>query len=238
MLDLKKNYVCVMDMGFFQLSLRMSDGKDPKYPRIDLQATNNLLNIRTCVDSCDALRKLIIYFANDGDLNPPSPSPVPAQQSEESIPSSSSTSTKATQPQSPAVSTSPIAQGHFEQMQNLMEEAMKEYSSTTSESSGSNKGSPPTVINISSDKDEKPPTEMFLFPDESKTTKQSRSQQSAKAESDDDFDDDDVFCILDVPGMGIMVSIYRTGEPPFEYFLFCLSMLSLLVDCHVLSYIQ
>ena len=89
------DYVCVIDFGFFELSLRASDGKDQvsnfgnyefvklyclqfssfssslfqqKQPRSDLRASNNILHIRTCVDSCRALQELLCYFASDGDL--------------------------------------------------------------------------------------------------------------------------------------------------------------------------
>lgn len=66
--DLKKNYICVVDTGLFDLSLRMTDGKDYTHPKLDLRATNNIVHIRTCADSCRALQNLITYFANDGDL--------------------------------------------------------------------------------------------------------------------------------------------------------------------------
>ncbi|ELU17929.1 hypothetical protein CAPTEDRAFT_154368 [Capitella teleta] len=66
--DLKKNYVCVLDVGLFELSLRSSDGKDPRYPKTDLRLSNNIVHLRTCADSCHALAELINYIAADGDL--------------------------------------------------------------------------------------------------------------------------------------------------------------------------
>lgn len=65
--DLRKDYVCVLDMGLFELSLRLSD-KSTFAPRIDLRASNNVLHIRTCADSGKALTELLTYFASDGDL--------------------------------------------------------------------------------------------------------------------------------------------------------------------------
>lgn len=57
-----------MDMGTFELSLKFTNGSDPRQPVFDLSMSNNLLNFRTCADSCVALMKLIKYFASDGDL--------------------------------------------------------------------------------------------------------------------------------------------------------------------------
>ncbi|XP_022329168.2 autophagy-related protein 2 homolog B-like [Crassostrea virginica] len=66
--DLKKDYVCVLDVESFELELRTSNGKDPKFPKTDLRLRSNKINMRTCSDSCQALFELIQYFANDGDL--------------------------------------------------------------------------------------------------------------------------------------------------------------------------
>lgn len=37
-------------------------------PRVDLRASNNVLHVRTCSDSCRPLMQLLTYFANDGDI--------------------------------------------------------------------------------------------------------------------------------------------------------------------------
>ncbi|KAI8514937.1 Autophagy protein [Branchiostoma belcheri] len=66
--DLKRNYVCVMDMGLFELKLTLNEGSDTKQPRFDLKASNNMLHIRTCSDSLAALMALLQYLAEDGDL--------------------------------------------------------------------------------------------------------------------------------------------------------------------------
>ena len=39
-----------------------------KYPKTDLRASNNIVHVRTCADSCHALGEFINYYANDGDL--------------------------------------------------------------------------------------------------------------------------------------------------------------------------
>lgn len=67
------DYVSVMDMGMFDLSLKTTDGMDLREPLIDLTMSNSMLNIRTCADSCVALMKLIKYLASDGDMQPECP---------------------------------------------------------------------------------------------------------------------------------------------------------------------
>lgn len=67
--DLSKDYVCVIDLGLFELSLRLSDKANGSTPRVDLRASNNMLHIRTCPDSARALTDLLSYFSGDGDLS-------------------------------------------------------------------------------------------------------------------------------------------------------------------------
>jgi len=69
--DLQRDYVCVLDLGLFELSLRLYDRAGEQNrgsPRVDLRASVNILHIRTCADSGKALTDLLTYFAADGDL--------------------------------------------------------------------------------------------------------------------------------------------------------------------------
>jgi len=69
--DLQRDYVCVVDLGLFELSLRLYDRAGEQNrgsPRVDLRASVNVLHIRTCADSGKALNDLLTYFAADGDL--------------------------------------------------------------------------------------------------------------------------------------------------------------------------
>ena len=38
-----------------------------RYPKLDLRASNNIVHVRTCSDTCSALSELIQYMADDGD---------------------------------------------------------------------------------------------------------------------------------------------------------------------------
>lgn len=44
---------------------------DETHPHMDLCASNNALNVRTCWDSASALCRLVTYIAVDGDNLPP-----------------------------------------------------------------------------------------------------------------------------------------------------------------------
>ena len=66
--DLVRDYVCVMDLGLFELSLRLNEKMCGGAPRVDLRASNNCLHVRTCADSGRALMQLLTYFASDGDI--------------------------------------------------------------------------------------------------------------------------------------------------------------------------
>lgn len=69
--DLMSNYICVMDLGVFELSLKFSKGSKQSnasnQPEVDLRMAVNVIHIRTCADSAFALCRLISYIASDGD---------------------------------------------------------------------------------------------------------------------------------------------------------------------------
>lgn len=114
--DLKRDYVCVMDVGLFELSLRLNDKMCGGAPRVDLRASNNVLHVRTCSDSGRALIQLLTYFASDGDLLPNTESTesitVPSSGDEESLLGDESINT--------------LSKSQVERVNSLMEEAMEE----------------------------------------------------------------------------------------------------------------
>lgn len=71
--DLVRDYINVIELGLFELSLKTTDKKDRAHPHIDLRVSNNILKINTCADSGRMLMLLIIYFASDGDLSTSAP---------------------------------------------------------------------------------------------------------------------------------------------------------------------
>jgi len=70
-LDLMSNYICVMDLGVFELTLKLSKSSKQSntvsQPEVDLRMAVNVIHIRTCADSAFAFCRLISYLASDGD---------------------------------------------------------------------------------------------------------------------------------------------------------------------------
>ncbi|KAG5882217.1 hypothetical protein JTB14_024728 [Gonioctena quinquepunctata] len=118
--DLRRDYISVIELGLFELSLRTNDKRSGINPHIDLRASNNVLNIHTCSDSGRMLMQLITYFANDGDISqalPPtesSPFSSPRHHVEQELVS--------VEPQD----ISNLSKSQHEHVNNLLGEAMKE----------------------------------------------------------------------------------------------------------------
>lgn len=71
-LDLMSNYICVMDLGVFELSLKLCKASNQSnntvsQPEVDLRMAVNVIHIRTCADSAFAFCRLLSYLASDGD---------------------------------------------------------------------------------------------------------------------------------------------------------------------------
>ncbi len=74
-------FVCVLEMEWFELTLRLCNNdqlegaEDSKLfsrlPDLSLDCSCNSLHLRTCIDSCIALRDLLVYLATCGDLRTP-----------------------------------------------------------------------------------------------------------------------------------------------------------------------
>ncbi|XP_066992632.2 autophagy-related protein 2 homolog A [Anabrus simplex] len=203
--DLRRDYVCVLDLGLFELSLRLC--QNPGSPRVDLRASNNVLHVRTCADSGRALTELLTYFASDGDLRP-----VEEQQGTKSDGGSAGPSTD-----SILLNTSEsagddnenipcnLSRSQVEHVHDLMEEAMKESGFNGSGKLGSLH--PPN---------DRHGVEVFFFPDEShplpsKPLGDSELYPRPEDENDTDENWEDDFCILDKEaGSGLMP---RNGLP-------------------------
>ncbi|XP_012275672.1 autophagy-related protein 2 homolog B isoform X2 [Orussus abietinus] len=198
--DLRQDYVCVMDLGLFELSLRLNEKMCGDTPRVDLRASNNILHVRTCSDSGRALMQLLTYFASDGDLSSRADSTesiaVPSSGEEEILLGSESNNT--------------LSKSQVERINSLMEEAMEDtVKGTTVPAHGK---SPETENQV----------EVFFFPDESHPTIQSSTGSTKNSDVcisatcttvSDDPDED--FCILgEEAGAGIMP---RHGVPEVRW---------------------
>lgn len=183
--DLRRDYVCVMDLGLFELSLRLNEKMCGGAPRVDLRASNNVLHVRTCSDSGRALTSLLTYFASDGDLIQNTDSmeslAVKGSGDEESLLGDESINT--------------LSKSQVERVNSLMEEAMEDTVKGT------------TVDNSAFKKGIKEEVEVFFFPDESHPAGHSKQSKDAIDFPNldphaDDTDED--FCILgEEAGVGI-----------------------------------
>lgn len=187
-----RNYVCVLDLGMFELSLFTSDGSEQGHPQLELRMSNNIVNVRTCSDSCSALLQLIQYIAADGDLvpsyepevpdatkNPPTPSRCPAEP--------------------------PVKQGSIDEgeLSNIMTEAMVD--SRSDEETLHDKS---VKGELNHQLSRSPRRDLFLFPDDelSSPVEEYYPPEETNAElpnpgevEEEEEDSDDDFCILEHP---------------------------------------
>ncbi|EFN86545.1 Autophagy-related protein 2-like protein A [Harpegnathos saltator] len=120
--DLRRGYVCVMNLGLFELSLRLNEKMCGGAPRVDLRASNNVLHVRTCSDSGRALMQLLNYIASDGDLMP---NPAATATAAENMPAPPSRRS----PEESLVdveSISTLSRSQVERVYSLMEDALEE----------------------------------------------------------------------------------------------------------------
>ena len=169
--DIKKNYVCVADLGVFEMSLRLIDIVKNKLPRIDLVASNNVIHIRTCADSFKALLELMIYVAGDGDLTKEASVQINSEETDTRDSNSSSSTNLTTAFPSDECTTKPVDtqetifnpcvkdndNQQLEMVRGMMDDAMVE--STPSTSSGEDDENDP-VANL------RKGVEVFFFPDD------------------------------------------------------------------------
>lgn len=188
--DLRRDFVCVMDLGLFELSLRLNEKMCEGAPRVDLRASNNCLHVRTCSDSGSALMQLLTYFASDGDiasnLDTSDTISVPGSGDEETLLGDESVNN--------------LSKSQVERVNSLMEEAMED--TVKGMDVNSCKKSPEVERQV----------KVFFFPDESNPllqnetlnddTKNLPTQESNMEEEEDPEED---FCILgEEAGVGIL----------------------------------
>ncbi|CAH1390573.1 unnamed protein product [Nezara viridula] len=165
-INLRNDYISVIDLGLFDLSLQLND--QPDLPKVDLRASSDILNIRTCVDSACSLAQLIKYYASNGDMNV-------IQQEEEN---------QSTDPYlektSESDDTDPSSPSRGE-VQGMMEDAMKEITSDIES------------VKVS-DQEVNDEVEVFYFPDEGKKFE---GKECVFDWAAGDIDSESEFCFVD-----------------------------------------
>ncbi|XP_043982946.1 autophagy-related protein 2 homolog A isoform X1 [Gambusia affinis] len=209
--DLRKDYVCVLDIDLLELAITTWKGSDAgklSQPLFELRCSNNVVHLYTCADSCAALVNLLQYLVAQGDLHPPPRHTSPTEIAGQKLLLSES---PASLPPCPPAETAEINQ--YDLADALIDTERSHRDSLDPESPSVPRGSPVSV---------------YLFPGEG--TKQSPSvlqreeseldglvATAMEAQPDMILDDgsegstdNDDFCILEAPGMGIPP---RDGEP-------------------------
>ncbi|XP_045024451.1 autophagy-related protein 2 homolog A isoform X1 [Daphnia magna] len=229
--NLQRDYVCVLEIDLIELSLRLREKQeeagDPsrnnfelpetKLPFFELQASLNLIRLRTCADSCRLLLDLMKYLAEDGDFDEKG-----IAMSEDS--SESGVLLKSGLNSAVGGSLSSLCEQEKEsQVNDLMAEAMRDSSPVQQRQSYKSQPKEESVANT---------TEVFFFPDENQipirnvnlmnyqkgscgNRHQDIAQQLMDEALDPECDDcpktEEEFCILENdPGVGFTP---RGGEP-------------------------
>uniref|UniRef100_A0A673AP51 Autophagy related 2A n=1 Tax=Sphaeramia orbicularis TaxID=375764 RepID=A0A673AP51_9TELE len=201
--DLRRDYVCVLDIDLLELAITTWKGSDTgklSQPLFELRCSNNVVHLHTCADSCAALVNLLQYLVSQGDLHPPPRHASPTEIAGQKLPLSES---PASVLPCPPAETAEINQ--YDLADALID--------TEKSSPSMPRGSPVSV---------------YLFPGEASKRNASVPQSDdseldglvatatealAETMSDEGSEgstDNDDFCILEAPGMGIPP---RDGEP-------------------------
>lgn len=202
--DIKKDYVCVGEIGLFELSLRLCEKNQP-HPKVDLRASGNVAHVWTCADSAKAVAELLMYFASDGDFTMNEPDNEEFHRSKSSVKSDEENSLiKTNDGDHPHV----LSKSQVSLVIDLMEEAMKESKVEAKVSEGI-----PKVIYFEQDEstqEDNNNTDNISLGSELKGDITEYSPDSG--EQDDNWENE--FCILEhEAGLGILVnSIYPSND--------------------------
>ncbi|KAF4091423.1 hypothetical protein AMELA_G00036730 [Ameiurus melas] len=212
--DLRRDYVCVLDIDLLELAITTWKGNDPgklTQPLFELRCSNNVVHVHTCADSCAALVNMLQYLVSQGDLHPPPRHTSPTEIAGQKLPLSEAATSL---PPCPPAETAEINQGD-------LTDALIDTERTLHEEDREFAGSPSSVKRGS-------PVSVYLFPGEGP-----KSCTSALEGEDSELDhlvvtaaevhadvmseecsegstDNDDFCILEAPGIGIPP---KDGEP-------------------------
>ncbi|XP_012721537.2 autophagy-related protein 2 homolog A [Fundulus heteroclitus] len=210
--DLRKDYVCVLDIDLLELAITTWKGSDSgklSQPLFELRCSNNVVHLYTCADSCAALVNLLQYLVTQGDLHPPPRHTSPTEIAGQKLPLSES---PASLPPCPPAETAEINQ--YDLADALID----------TEKSHRDNGSEPDSPSVPRGS----PVSVYLFPGEGSKPSPAVPQReyseldglvatAVEAQPDMMLDDgsegstdNDDFCILEAPGMGIPS---RDGEP-------------------------
>uniref|UniRef100_A0A8D0HW69 Autophagy related 2A n=1 Tax=Sphenodon punctatus TaxID=8508 RepID=A0A8D0HW69_SPHPU len=199
--DLRKDYVCVLDVDLLELVITTWKGATAgklTQPLFELRCSNNVVHLHTCADSCAALANLLQYVVNHGDLHPPPRHDSPTEIAGQKVQLSES---PASLPHNLPAETAVINQRDLTDALIDTERGLRD----------------PSLMQRAS------PVSVYLFPGENGAGGKPRAPDpvapaeegldfcsSEGSEEESEATDTDDFCILDAPGTGIPP---KDGEP-------------------------
>ncbi|XP_074861266.1 autophagy-related protein 2 homolog A isoform X2 [Carettochelys insculpta] len=206
--DLRKDYVCVLDVDLLELVIttwKGSAGGKLTQPLFELRCSNNVVHLRTCADSCAMLANLIQYVVSHGDLHPPPRQDSPTEIAGQKVQLSES---PASLPSCPPAETATINQRDLTDALIDADRGLRDLPSELGESGQLHQTSPVSVYLFPGENSAgaKPPAALPPAPLEVGLDFCS----SEGSEEESEATDNDDFCILDAPGMGIPP---KDGEP-------------------------
>uniref|UniRef100_A0A674I539 Autophagy related 2A n=1 Tax=Terrapene triunguis TaxID=2587831 RepID=A0A674I539_9SAUR len=210
--DLRKDYVCVLDVDLLELVITTwkgsADGKLTQ-PLFELRCSNNVVHLHTCADSCAMLANLIQYVVNHGDLHPPPRQDSPTEIAGQKVQLSES---PASLPSCLPAETATINQRDLTDALIDTDRSLRDLTLESGEAGQLHQTSPVSVYlfpgeNSAGGKPCHPPP-AALPPASMEVGLDFCSSEGSEEESE--ATDNDDFCILDAPGMGIPP---KDGEP-------------------------
>lgn len=189
--DLISNYICVMDLGVFELSLKLSKSTKQSnvlvQPEVDLRMAVNVIHIRTCADSAFALCRILGYLASDGDKSA----------IEEEI-----TEFEGVEQEEPVLLNQ--ADSDNNSLSSLIMEAMHE--ETTNVKKSKSTAQKPSSNKSANESESNKGVEVFYFPDEANKIITSLDVQQPSESDDEDDNIEKEFCFVEHEvGSGLMV---------------------------------
>lgn len=212
MVDLRKDYVCVLDVDLLELVITTwkgsANGKLTQ-PLFELRCSNNVVHLHTCADSCAMLANLIQYVVNHGDLHPPPRQDSPTEIAGQKVQLSES---PASLPSCLPAETATINQRDLTDALIDTDRSLRDLTLESGDAGQLHQTSPVSVYlfpgeNSAGGKPCRPPP-AALPPAPMEVGLDFCSSEGSEEESE--ATDNDDFCILDAPGMGIPP---KDGEP-------------------------
>uniref|UniRef100_A0A6Q2WTK4 Autophagy related 2A n=1 Tax=Esox lucius TaxID=8010 RepID=A0A6Q2WTK4_ESOLU len=209
--DLKRDYVCVLDIDLLELAITTWKGSDTgklSQPLFELRCSNNVVHLHTCADSCAALVNMLQYLVSQGDLHPPPRHVSPTEIAGQKLPLSES---PASLPPCPPAETAEINQCDL--LDALIDTERSHRDEDVDSGETVPRGSPVSVYLFPGEAPK--PRPQVIEEEESALDGQVATGTEVQAdmmseEGSEASEDNDDFCILEAPGMGIPP---RDGEP-------------------------